>query len=285
MRDVMDARLVWDTWRRILTSDALVDAVVDPPARDPAALGLGPDALAVLAEYASDPVAADVTIGMYRRGLVRNARTALKLVPLARRLVHASGLDETEVVEAFVRSIGYRDEGPRFWRSAAAFVEFLAEHPRLSAPAQRDLLALERAAVALVRRLGQDPPAVWPADAALEPVAVGATDRFVASEAAAVASSDHDLTPWLEDSTGASFARELERSKRYWLIHLPNAAAEHEYAELSDRAARVLTLLAAPRTVVELSALAGLPVADALQVLGSLAELGVVVRREGEGAA
>jgi hypothetical protein len=270
---------VWDTWRRILTSDALVDAVLHPGDRDPTASGLPAGARAIVADYASTPAATDITIDAYRRGLVRNALTALRLVPLTRRLLFTGELDVAAVAADFVRSTRYRDHGPNFWRSAAGFVAYLAKLPAFSRPLQQDVLGLEAAAIALVRRLGEAPPAVWPASAARDPIAPRGCDRHVASRAATVASSRHDLTPWLEDPLEFAVDAELERSTRHWLIYVPAAEAAHTYAELSERAVRAFTLLSAPKNAAELSpSLDGLPVDEVLEVIGSLAEVGAVVR-------
>jgi len=278
---VTDARLVWDTWRRILTSDALVDAVLHPDGRDTAALGLAADARAIVADYASTPVASDITIGAYRRGLVRNALTALKLAPLSHRLLFTSEVDAATVAADFIQSIQYQDHGPNFWRIAAGFVAYLAKLSAFSRPWQQDALALETAAIALVRRLGEARPALWPESAARNPISVNDCDRYVANRAAAVASSSYDLTPWLEDPFGFAVDAELEPSTRHWLIYVADAEAAHTYAELSERAARAFTLLSVPHTAAELSpALDGLPVEQVLEVIGSLADIGAVVRGE-----
>jgi hypothetical protein len=279
---VTDARLAWNTWRRILTSDALVEAVLHPEAGDLATLGprlgLGADELAVVDDYASSPAASDVIIGMYRRGLVRNALGALSLVPLTRRLLYTSGLEVSAVAAEFVKSMQYRDDGPNFWRAAADFVAYLGELPVFAPPCRQDVITLEAAAIALVRRLGEAPPAVWP-EHAVAPATAGAFDRHVASRAAVVASSTCDLTPWLEDPKAFAVDAELERSPRHWLIYLPSADAMHCYAELSERAARAFAALAVPRTAAELaSALDGVSAAGALQVLDSLLEIGAVAR-------
>jgi hypothetical protein len=278
---VTDAQLVWDTWRRILTSDALADAVVHGDGHDPASLGLAAGMSAILADYASTPVATDTTIGAYRRGLVRNALTALRLVPLTGRLLDASRLDAQAVAADFVRSIDYRDHGPNFWRIAAGFVAYLAGLPEFSGPVHQDALALEAAAIGLVRRLGEARPKLWPESAALNPVEPRAAGRFVASRAAVVAASNHDLTPWLEDALDFAADAALEPSRRHWLIYVPAADAAHAYAELSERAARAFDLLTVAKTAAELSAaLDGLPPDEVFEVIGSLAEIGVVVRAE-----
>jgi len=120
----MDARLVWDTWRRVLNDDRLVELVTHGGRAE--AAGLGGAATAVLADYAQTPQQTDTNIGMYRRGLVRNALGALSHVPLSQRLLYTSGLDVEAVAADFARTHGYADDGPNFWRLAEAFVAYLA---------------------------------------------------------------------------------------------------------------------------------------------------------------
>jgi hypothetical protein len=135
------------------------------------------------------------------------------------------------------------------------------------------VIAVDRAAIALMRRLGEAPPAVWPDDAARAPRAPAGT-RYLASTAATVASTEHDLTPWLEHPASFAVDAELERGPRHWLIYVPSAAAAFDYAELSERAARAFASLATPRSAAELD---GLAAADALEVLDSLIEIGAIV--------
>lgn len=272
---MMEARLVWDTWRRILTSDALVDAVLAPTG-DFASLGLTPDETAILADYASTPAATDQTIFMYRTGLVTNALCALRLVPLSNGLLHASGLDPQEVARDFTRSIGYRDDGANLWRLAAGFVSFLAQLPELSSGAMQDGLSIDAAAIALFRRLADLPPVSWPDDALVQRAQDDGSHRYVASRAAVVASTSFDLTPWLENPFAFDLDAALDSVESHWLVYLPNADAGQTYAELSARAARAFTHLAAPKTAPQLAAHLDLPVTDVLEVIDSLAGLGVV---------
>ncbi len=279
----MDARLVWDTWRRVLTSDDLVEWVMKPDCRAEAPNGLSPDEIAILADYAGTPAATDSNIGMYRRGLVRNALGALDLVPLTRRLLNASGLDIEAVATEFARSAGYADNGPNFWSTAAGFVAYLTGLQEFASRAQQDVLALDAATIALARRLGECAAAVWPDSAATAFSVAGSrahreSTRFVANRAAVVVSSSCDLTAWIENPFNFDAGEELELSPRHWLVYFPAAEAAHEYAELSGRSARTFDLLWTSKTTAELSlALGGLPRADVLAVIDSLAELGVIV--------
>ncbi|MVT55908.1 hypothetical protein GPL17_36615 [Bradyrhizobium yuanmingense] len=279
----MDAQLVWDTWRRVLTDDRLANWVMDPNPRAQDLHGCTATELAILADYAGTPAPTESNIGMYRRGLVRNALGALDLVPLTRRLLHASGLDIEAVAAEFVQSSGYADNGPYFWRTAAAFVAYLTGRPEFFARARQDVLAIDAAAIALARRLGEYAPPTWPNTAA-EAFSAGTSPRnlrstrFVAHPAATMISSSCDLTPWIESPFDFDPGQDLEASERHWLIYLPAAEAGHEYAELSQRAARLFDVLRFPKSLVELStALNDVPYANVLSLIDSLASLGVIV--------
>jgi hypothetical protein len=281
----MDARLVWDTWRRILRDDSLIEWVTRPGRADTAAIaGLNAAEIAVLADYARTPQATDTNIGMYRRGLVRNALAALSRVPFSQHLLYTNGLDVHAVAEDFTRANGYVDDGPNFWHLADAFVAYLATRPEFAAPAQQDGLALDRALVALAQRLGGTEVSLWP-DTAAEDFRDAvrperSSTRFVASCAAIVAASHHDLTPWIENPQGYDPAEALAPSPRLWLIYFPAAESEPAYAELSERSAHIFDLLATPKTAADVSrALGSLSEAEAMMVIDGLAELGVVVRK------
>ncbi|SCB55677.1 hypothetical protein GA0061098_104919 [Bradyrhizobium shewense] len=279
----MDARLVWDTWRRVLTDDRLANWVMDSNSRTEDALGCTADELAILVDYAGTPAPTESNIGMYRRGLVRNALGALDLVPLTRRLLHASGLDVEAVASEFVQSGGYADNGPYFWRTAACFVAFLAGRAEFFSPRHQDVLAIDAAGVALARRLGEAAPLIWPntvaeAFSAESPSRNLQSSRFVAHPAATMISSSYDLTPWIENPFDFDAGQDLEASSRHWLIYVPAAEAAHEYAELSHRAACLFDVLRVPKSLVELStALNDVPQADVLALIDSLAGLGVIV--------
>lgn len=280
----MDAQLVWNTWRRILTSDQLVDAVLRGPDQIGSHVrhGLTTDELAILADYAATPTATDTNIAMYRQGLVRNALAALALVPLSRQLLDLSGLDPETVAADLVKSTGYADRGPNHWLVAGDFVSHLANLPEFSSDAKQDLLALDSAAVALARRLGVTSVAVWPdtaaanfspADRAIE----RDSRRLVACRAAIAVTCRCDLTPWLEEPDGFDADQDLEPSATHWVIYFPTADSTQAYAKLTDHAARAFAVLSIPRTIVEVSQALDVPAGEVRDVIDSLAELGVVV--------
>ena len=281
---MMEAQLVWDTWRRILRSDTLADAVLEPPG-DLASLGLTPAETAILADYAGTRAATDQTIFMYRAGLVRNALCALRLVPLSSHLLEASGLDVEEVARDFTRAIDYRDEGPNLWRLAGELVAYLAERPELASGPARDVLSLDACTIALVRHVAEHPPAAWPDEAAARRARRTGRQWYVASPAACVVSTSHDLTPWLEHPSSFDLEAALDRVESHWLVYLPDAQSPHTYAEVSARAARAFTHLAVPSTRAQLAAELDLSPAAVQEVLDSLAALGAVTVASGPAAA
>jgi hypothetical protein len=282
---VTGARLVWDTWRRLLTSDDLVEWTLRGEAGETLA-ALSAAERAIVDDYAATREATETNIGMFRRGLTRNAKGALSLVPLSRRLALATGIDLDSAAEDFARDGGYRDYGPNMWGLAEDFVAHLSRLPELDSPAHRDVLAIDQATAALARRLGARPVAAWPDEVARRFAARrregpdGA--RLSAHPAAAWVATAHDLTPWLEDPDRFDAAAPLQRSPHYWLIYFPAPDSDVEFAELSERSARALGALGAPATLSELAdALAG-PSRDELRdALDALCELGVVVREAG----
>lgn len=283
----MDAQLVWDTWRRILKSDQLVDWINQPKNSDVGVItGLTDEEISILVDYADTPTATNTNIGMYRCGLVRNALAALGLVPLTRRFLYMSGFDVEAVATDFVKSTGYRDDGPNFWKIAGSFVAYIARMPEFGTLLRQEALAIDAALVALARRLGESAPEVWPESCAMDYCGTNARERaksacFVVNSAALLTSSSFNLTPWLEDPEDFDVDEALEPSTRHWLIYFPAADAAPTYAELSDRTARVFNFLSIPRTMSEVSiTLDGLSGSEVQKVINSLMEIGVVVERE-----
>lgn len=269
----MDAHLVWDTWRRILTRDDLVVGALEP-AGDFTSLGLSPAETAILADYASTRAATFQTIFMYRSGLVRNALSALQLAQLSNGLLHTSNLDPGEVARDFTASIGYRDDGPNLWRLAAAFIEYLIRRPEFASEIVQDVLSLDAAAIALVRRLGDRPLASWP-DVAVKLAHYPDSLRYAANSAAAVASTRFDLKPWLGNPSAFNSNATLDRVESHWLICLPTAGL-YTLRELPPLGARIFTHLTSPKTASQLAEELDLSVADARKELESLNALGAI---------
>lgn len=275
----MDAQSVWLAWRAILRSDELVDAVLNPRQHETPATTTGDSNLsAVLESYAADRLAADFTISMYRRGLVRNALSALLLAPMSRRLLYASRLDVGELTEAYVKLIGYRDDGPNFWSAAASFVAFLGTLPEFASLPRQDAIMFESAVIAHMRALGERPPLVWPRSAATNAAATGGAQRYVANSACTVHTSHCDLTPWLEDPTEFDVELEPGHGTRHWLISVPDSESSHTCAELSARAARAFTLLSAPKNATELADALGQSSGDTLDILEALLGTAAILR-------
>jgi hypothetical protein len=274
-----DPRLVRDTWRRILKSDELVDAMLNPREGHPGAGVLTPDEAAILADYGATPAATKNYVDIYRRALVRAVFTALDLLPLTRRFFEAVESAPDDVVADFTRATGFRDDGPNFWRTADDFLDFIGQRPAFAQGPARDVLAIDKAAVALRRSLAAADTSVWAPREEVDLDTLTATDRFVRRPIAIVAAVSHDLTPWLEDPDGFDPKQSLDEDDQYWLLSLEDPDEPHGYVELSERAARLFASIREPKTASEVATeLHDLSDADALEVIGSLIELGVVDR-------
>ncbi|MDQ2843815.1 MAG: hypothetical protein M3Y72_22800, partial [Acidobacteriota bacterium] len=250
----MDALMVWDVWRRILRSDRLVDSVIhSADSRAAEGMGFTPAEVAIWADYAGTRVPTDTNIGMYRRGVVRNALGALNLVPLTRRMLYTSGLDVEDVAADFTQAAGFPDYGPKFWLAAGSFIDYLAGLPEFSSRLRQDVLALDGSTTALARRLGESPAGIWPETLSSAFSGPGLRDDdasvcFAASPAAVVVPSTYDMTAWLENPEDFDANAELSVAPSHWLIYFPSADAAPAYAELSEPAARAFNLLSVPRT-------------------------------------
>lgn len=275
----MDPQTVWTVWRRILKSDDLVDAVMQRQLASPAVLALAPAEQAVVADYASDPAAADITIGMYRRGLVRNAISALKLAPLSRHVLYAGGEDIPAVMAGFAKAGNYKDYGPCFWEAAADLTLYFQDLPLFADPSRQDALRIDQAGIALARDLAAAPPLEYPDHAAVRATAFQSSVPWplVASRAARVVSVAHDMTPWLEEPHHFDISQKLKPAAQHWLVFMPDAESALDFAELSERAAWIFQQLSSPKTLEDLaSARPDTSVEDIKDILTSLCAFGVV---------
>lgn len=282
---MMDARLVWDTWRKVLTSDELVDWALQGSKSEPPG-GLSAAERIVLEDYAGTAEATATNLGMYRRGLTRNTKGALCLTPVTSRLLHASELDVDLTAEEFARHDGYRDHGPNMWGLAEEFIDYLSRMPQFASPMHRDAIEIDKATAGLARRLGSAAVAIWPEDLVRNfPARMNGLFpegmRLLSHPAATVISSAYDLTPWLENPDEFDVEEELERSPRHWLIYFPAADADVEYAELSERSALIFRELCTSRTVIELAqALDGMSSSELHDAVTALIELGAAASED-----
>ncbi len=281
----MNPRLVWDVWRRILTNEDWVAMVL---AGDLTRLApqVSPEERAVLEAYASTPEATRITIGMYRNRTQSVARSSLGMVaPYAKRLLEKTGEDRAiALTREYTVASGYRDDGPRFCKTALDFLGFLAGVPPFTeTPGWADILALETASVRLQQRLGDD--RAWRAPPACDPAFDReAGETFLDYDAwalvwcgnAETARLDHDVTPWLEDPTALDETA-VGPGPTWWIASLADTESEVAYAQISERAFDVYALLARPLRPAEIGArVPALPEDDVLSILGELLELGVI---------
>lgn len=280
---LMEARLVWDVWRRILQSDQLVAYVSgETDTYNDTRPSLTSAEREIIDNYARSPVATATNIDMYRQGLIRNALGGLSHVPLSQHLLYMADLDPSLIAEQFTEATGYRDFGPNFWSSALAFVEFIAELPAFSTPSGQDILNLDRMTAVLALRLGGTEPQFWPEGNSLSPStsrqneATDGPETFSVTDAATLVETGSDLSGWIEDPYGFDPEEELETLACFWLIYFAAPAGKAEYLQLSARSASLIRALDKPRATDELSTATGITADDIESILESLTELGVV---------
>lgn len=283
----MDARVVWDTWRKILQDDELVKKVTKSQDQNCSfPQDFEAEELHVMNDYASTVKATTTNIGMYRQGLVRLAICALNRVPLSKHLLLKTLPDIAAVASDFIAFNNYKDDGPYLWKIANNFISYIATRSEFKSAQFQDLLSLDQALISLAQHLSNRSVNPWPNDA----IAIGEIDndystdlciKYMASHAATIASTSFDLTPWIVDPDGFNPLEELVQSRRYWLIYFPSAEDNPEYAELSQRSANLFKLLSTPMSAKDVAIkMQSLSPDEALQIIQNLSHLGVVHKQE-----
>jgi hypothetical protein len=157
----MDARMVWDVWRRILRDPDVHERMFDD-GYDPTVAGFTPDEAQVVHKYAASPSGTRFFIANYRYRMTRSVFNALETVaPLTRRALHANEFDLDAAARQFLDETHWADHGPYVVTFGAAVLDHLGARPDVvRIPGLLDLIRLERAAADVLRAAAQgDPPA------------------------------------------------------------------------------------------------------------------------------
>ncbi|HEV7372417.1 hypothetical protein [Arenibaculum sp.] len=271
----MNAETVWKVWRRILREPGLQQALAAQTPEDLASkFSFEPSEIPVLAAYAATPERTGWFITNYRFRIVNSYLHALETgAPLTLRALMGAGFTWQDLASDFLDRHGWRDYGPYVYTYAADVLDDLAANDDTARlPGLRDLIAVEAAAVALVRRHAEPVP-VQPAP----PGSIRLTGRGT------VVTVEHALTPWLKDKSRLGRAP-LEARTQHLLVYLPSIESHHRLASLSDLAAAAYRALATPADGAGLAARlagGGHDVADLDAAVERLTAYGVVERVTG----
>lgn len=271
----MEAETVYRTWRRILREKALHERMFSATREElMAEFGLDAGEAAVVAAYAATGKGTRWFVVNYRFRLANSFLNALETgAPRSLRALSAGGHDMAALGEAFHDLNDWFDHGPYVYAFCAEALDFLADHPATARPAGlRDLIAVERAAVEIVRAAA----------------GAGRTDGAPAGPGGPwrrnargwLVETAHDLSGWLRNA--ADLGRtDLPAGRHRYLVYLPSLDAAYRLTGLPARAAAVFEALAEPADAAELSrrmAARGLPEdpGQDAALAGRLAGYGVV---------
>lgn len=274
----MKPEVMWNTWRRILRTDGLWIALTDPTheAAKRALAELSAEEREVFDHHAGSH-ASDTYVGVYRRFLFDSMTSAIRLVPLCDRIFEESAIAHLDLLEAYSKASGYRDDGPNFWRTAGDLLTFLQGVTPFSSGAPRDATVLEITATKVARNLC-DKDDVW---APRPPLALGSitpAQRFVQRGNALIAQTAHDLSAWIENPKSFDPKESLPEEPCWWAVYFEAAEERASYVELSERAAAVFDALKTPQSSEALAkSIADLSVEDAQEIVTALAELEIIV--------
>jgi hypothetical protein len=266
----MDARVVWQVWRRIMRDTDLQAALFSP--RD---IGQEPDLRsfgfsdaerkAALA-YAAEGDRVQWSVVNYRYRLTHSFVNALETgAPLVLRALLGKGLDPVQLGAAFLKEHDWRDYGPYVYTCCSEALQFLSEDQATAAPTGlRALIGFEQTAVEMLLGLRTRPR-------------TGANSRLLSQTAAArLYSCNVRLSEWLRDRTQLGKS-DLEHGEEHYLLYFQDTVSLPRSALVPQRAAEIYQALATPCTRSQLpDALAALGYAastdrddDYLRVLGN----------------
>jgi hypothetical protein len=228
----MDARMVWDVWRRILRDPDVHERMFDD-GYDPTVAGFTPDEAQVVLDYAASPSGTRFFIANYRYRMISSVFNALETVaPLTHRALRANELDLDAMARQFLDETYWADHGPYVVTFGAAILDYLGTRPDVVCiPGLPDLIRLERAAADVLRAAarGGSPAATrhgWQVNPWLR-----------------VVDCDTDLSGWLRATSKLGRTVPPTRPTQFG-VYLPTACRPRRIVALSRQAVLLLTQVA-----------------------------------------
>jgi hypothetical protein len=242
---LMDARTVWEVWRRILREVPLQRALFSGSATDLASrFGLSAAEEEIARAYAGNSVGATWFVTTYRFRLTNSFFNALETgAPLTLRALLANRFDLKMLGERFLDEVGWRDYGPHVYTYCRDALAFLGRQPDIAGiPGIQDLMGLEGAAVEMFRGL------------AAQAAAPGAQNGLLwRTPSARLYRAPRRISEWLRDKTLVG-RHHATPGRESILVYLPDSDSTHRFVAISDRAADIYDALIQPARRDELSA-------------------------------
>lgn len=269
----MNAQTVWLTWRRIMCEQPLADAVLAGRVDDlQQRFSLTDDEYAVAREYANEASGARWFVENYRFRMRNSFLNALENgAPLTLRALLADGHDVHELGARFLDTVGWRDYGPFVYTYCAEALAFLQRDAQaVRVVGMTDLMGLEAAAVAMLRRVGalDESARAQAASSAAAPVAQfdDASVVWVRSPYCELYRSSTQLAKWLREK-GTLGREPLPDVPGVYVAYYADDVRTHRFGMLPERAAQIYEALEQPadRAVLNerLAARGVAPVTDA----------------------
>lgn len=225
----MDARVVWQTWRKILRDESLQKVLFERNWDPQSCVDLSLDEKRVISAYSNDVDRAKWFIENYQFRLTNSFINALETgAPLTLRALLNRGLDLKRMSQHFLRSKKWHDYGPRVYSYCEAVLAWLKDNAHeweLPDPLV-DLVQLESEVVALYLSINQ-----------------GKQDRpsngaYSCTGMARVYVSKYRLSNWLRTKKLVGVL-ELDLSEEYFLVALPNLTSRHRFLLVPQRCAQL----------------------------------------------
>lgn len=288
----MEARTVWQVWRRVLREEPLQDAMFSGRLAERAeALRLAPAEREIVEHYARTPAGTRFFIANYRYRMTSSFINALETsAPLTHRLLRVHSVDLTALATRFLDTVAWRDFGPYVYTFGGQILDHLLDQPELAAlPGLPELVAIEQAGVHITidaadapNDAGPDP--AGPERAAPERAAPEPAGYRVIGPVATVHCAV-DVSGWLRD--GSTLGREpVARRPRWYLVYLKPPQLQRRIITVPPLAAHLVAALRTPRSSAQLTAaLDAMEVsrrpADEAALVSRLVGLGVVLAPAG----
>lgn len=238
----MNAERVWQFWQRLLADDSLLERVRQVAAGAPVEGLFEADERAAAEHYARHLAGTELFVTTYRfRMLSAFGHCLQSAASLTYRALVQSGADLSAMASAFQAEQGWKDYGPYVYTACDAALEFVAHchrsrwHQTPALAGLLDLIALERAAVALARRLADASDGLWSSERRDE----GRDDRqdearLVTTGTGQLVETQHALSAWLRDR-GSLGVVPLPREPEWYVAYYPTREERVRYLRL-DRA-------------------------------------------------